>query len=243
VTRLLVCLAFLMLPSVAAADGLEEAERLYQSGNMLEARRVAQATDSADGYALAAKAALVDALYMAPEHERETLLEGAADDASRALERQPNHIDALLRLAVALGHLAEGEDLVSAHLKGYGYQGRELLERALALQPENSWANGLLGIWHLQVVYNGGPALAGELYEASEAEGRRLCRRALELDPEATSIRFGCARSLLELDPEANRAAAIEDLRRVVEAPVDDVADRLLRERAWQEIRRIRQTS
>ena len=223
------------------AAGLDEADRLYRAGNMLEAARVARAVGSADGYALAAKAALVDALYLAPDHERPALLQQAADDADRALELEPDHVGAMLRLAVTLGHIAELEDLVSAHVKGYGRQGRELLERALALRPDDAWANGLLGIWHLQVVSHGGAMLAESLYGASEAEGRRLCTRALQLEPDATSIRFGCARSLLDLDATAYRDEALADLRRVVDAPAEDFASQLLREEAEAEIQKVRE--
>lgn len=237
--KIAVVLCMIGLAAGAPAAGLDEAERLYRAGNMLEAARVARAVGSADAFALAAKATLVDALYLAPAQERGVLLHRAADDADRALH--PDHVDAMLRLAVTLGHIAEQEDLVSAHLKGYGHQGRELLQRALALEPDDPWTNGLLGIWHLQVVHHGGEMLAKSLYRASEAEGRRLCERALELEPGATSIRFGCARSLLDLDPEKHRDEALVDLRQVVSSPAEDFAGRLLRQEAWAEIRKIRQ--
>lgn len=239
----IVCLGVILGSGAGLAADLDEAQTLYRGGNMLEAARIARAAGTAEGFALASKATLVDGLYLAPEHERAALFERAADDADRALQLEPNHIDAMLRLAVALGHIAKSEDPVSAHLKGYGRQGRELLERALALEPDHPWANGLLGIWHLQVVAKGGAMLARELYGASESEGRRLCRRALELEPDANSIRFGCARSLLDLDRVANEATALEDLHRVVEAPAQDVPSRLLRDEAWKHIEDIRRAA
>ena len=135
--RWLVGLLWLLVAAKGAAADLGEAQRLYAAGNMLEAARVARAAGTADGFALAAKATLVDALYIAPAAERDMLLRVAVEDADRALELDPDHVSAMLRLAVTLGHLAEGEDLVSAHLKGYGHQGRELLERAVALRPDD----------------------------------------------------------------------------------------------------------
>ncbi|HEX6142014.1 MAG TPA: hypothetical protein VFZ01_04805 [Geminicoccaceae bacterium] len=222
------------------AATLDEAEELYRSGNMLEAARLARASGTTDGFALAAKAGLVDAVYFAPEDHRADALQAAADDAERALEIDPNHVGAMLRLAMVLGHLAELEDPVSAHLKGYAHQGRLLLDRALALAPDDPWANGLLGIWHLQIVEHGGGALAQGFYGASREEGRRLCARALELDPEATAIAFGCARSLLDLNPTGYREAALAAFRQVVAAPAEDVPAKLLRAEAWAEIQKIR---
>lgn len=222
--------------SGASAAGISEAEQLYQAGDMVEAARIGRTQGSAAGLTLAARASLVNALYLAPEGQREELLQAAADDADQALQLEPQHVDAMLQLAVALGKLAEREDPLTAHMKGYGHRGRALIERAIALRPDDAWANGLLGIWHLQVVRRGGATLAQELYGANEADGRRLCRRAVELDTSVAAIRYGCARSLLDLDPEANRGEALAELRRVVETPVQDVAGRLLRKAASRDI-------
>lgn len=233
----------LLGPPAGAADPLAEAERLFERGNMLEAARLARREGSADGLALAAKAMLVDAIYVAPEAAREGLLDQAADAARAALALEPDHVDAMLRLAMALGHKAELGDPVSAHMSGDAEEGRELIERALALAPNDVWANGLLGIWHLQVVRHGGDTLASSLYDASREEGIRLCEDALALDPEATPIRFGCARSLLDIDPDAYREVAMRELRKVVAAPADDAAGRLIKERAWALIRDLRLAS
>lgn len=226
--------------ALLAASPLDQALALYGEGNMLEAARLARDAGSADGYALAAKATLVDAVYLAPETARFVRLEAAADDAARALELDPNHIDAMLRLAVALGSMAELEDPVSAHMKGYAYQGKQLLDRALALAPDYAWTNGLTGIWHLQVVRHAGDQLARSLYGASRAAGRRLCARALKLDPDALALRFGCAMSLLDLDRSAYHDEALAELQKVVRgAAGGDAANRLIRERALATIRHL----
>lgn len=224
-----------------AAPSLDEARALYHRGNFLEAARLARNTGSAEGYALAAQAVLVDAVYEAPQALRQQRLEAAAEDADRALELDPNNVDALLRLAITLGHMARLEDPVSAYMKGYAQQGRELLGRVLALQPDHPWGIGLLGMWHLQVVRRAGDALAGSL-EASRERGLELCARAIELDPDLMAIRYGCALSMIELDQERYRQDALAQLRTVVSAHPEDAAGRLIRRRAWAELRNLRQS-
>lgn len=241
---LLAALGVLLLAhSSGWARALDEAERLFERGNMLEAARLGKSDGSADGLALAAKALLVDAIYMAPRTARLDLLDRAADAARAALALDPEHVDAMLRLAMALGHRAEMDDPVSAHMSGDAEEGRELIERARTLAPDDAWTHGLFGVWHLQVVRHGGDALAGSMYGASREEGIRLCEHALALDPAATAIRFGCARSLLDIDPERYREVALEELRKVVAAPAEDAAGRLIREQAWTLIRDLRLAS
>jgi tetratricopeptide (TPR) repeat protein len=234
-------LAVLLLPllgtPVDAGDLLDEARQLFERGNMIEAARLAREEGSADGLALAAKATLVDAVYVAPEAARMGLLDQAGNAAREALALDPDHVDALLGLAMVLGHKAELGDPMSAYMSGEAEEGRALIERARSFAPDDAWPVGLLGIWHLQVVRHAGDALAGSLYDASREEGMRLCERALTTDPGATPIRFGCARSLLDIDASAYREVAMRELRKVVAAPADGAAGRLIQERASNLIR------
>lgn len=242
-TRAALALLLLLAAPVQAGARLDEAESLYRDGNMLEAARLAGEDGTAGGFALAARALLVEALYVAPESARLNLLDEAAAAAAAALERDPEHVFAMLHLAVALGQKAELKDPLSAHVSGYAETGRTLIERALDLAPDHPWATGLLGIWHLQVVRFGGDTLADSIYDASREEGRRLCARALDLAPDAAAIRFGCARSLLDIDAEAYRDDAMAELRVVLATPATDEAGRLIRAAAWALIRDLRLAS
>src|SRR5262245_29210454 len=63
-------------PPVAAA-GLKEAEARYQQGDMAGAATLARALGSADGFALAAQATLVEATYLSPDAGKQALFEQA----------------------------------------------------------------------------------------------------------------------------------------------------------------------
>ena len=211
------------------ADPLADAWALYREGAMTVAAAAARGQDGPDGLTLAARATLIEALYLAPAAARRPLVERALGDAREALALAPDHYGGHLQLVLALGALAQLEGPLSAHLKGHAREGRLLLERARALAPPGDpWPDGLLGIWHLQAVHAGSPALALELYGASAAQGLELCRRAADEAPEALALRYGCAISMLELDPAALGAEALAELAAIVALPAADAAERLI---------------
>jgi len=210
-------------------DPLAGAWALYREGAMTAAAAAARGQDGPDGLTLAARATLIEALYQAPAAARRPLVERALGDAREALALAPDHYGGHLQLVLALGTLATLEGPISAHLKGHAREGRMLLEQARALAPPGDpWPDGLLGIWHLQAVHAGSPALALELYGASAAQGLALCRRAAAEAPRVLALRYGCAVSMLEIDPAGLGAEALGELAAVVALPAADAAERLI---------------
>jgi hypothetical protein len=214
--------------SPVAAAGPGEAEALYQRGDMAGAASLARSLSSADGFSLAAKATLVQAVYLSPDAEKQALFELAATDAREALALQPDHVDAHLQLAIALGQLAERENPISAHVGGYAEQGKALLDQALALDPDNEWAQALLGMWHLRVVHYAGAALADRLYGASRETGVELCLQAIGGPSSALALKYGCAAVLVELDFDQFEDTAEQTLAAVKDAAAGDAAESLV---------------
>lgn len=214
------------LAAAAHPQDLDAARALYDRGVMLKAAELARGFDSADGHALASQATLVAAIYQRSGHDH-ALLRQAADDARAALTLDPDHVQAHLQLALALGYLAE-DDPISAHLNGTAREGKALLDRALALAPDDAWAHGMLGVWHLRVVRHAGPMLAESLYGASLEQGRAQCEEAASLAPDMLAVRFGCAIALLEADPKRSTQEAVEILDTVVRLPAGDAAAELI---------------
>jgi hypothetical protein len=213
--------------SPVAAAGLGEAEARYERGDMVGAASLARSVASAEGFALAAKATLVQATYLSPMAEKQALLELATTDAKEALALDPDQVDAHLQLAIALGQLAELGGPISAHVNGYAKEGKALLDRALALDPDSAWARALLGIWHLRIVQRAGDALAEGLYGASRAAGVELCSTTLAGIHAALALRYGCALNLVELDPDEFEDTAEVTLAKVKDSAPRDAAERL----------------
>jgi hypothetical protein len=228
--RLLAALCLAIAPGSATwgAD-LQEAEALYEQGAMQEAAKLGAEVGGADGLTLAAKATLVEAIYQAPADAKPALLDEAAGYAKAALALEPDDVDAMIDLALALGHKADLAGPISAHLNGYATEGRALLDKALTLDPENAWAHGLLGMWHLQVVRHASDGLAAELYGASRAAGLDHCERAEALGPEDLALKYGCALTMLELDGQRYGQRAAQALEEVSRMPAQDAAEELVR--------------
>jgi hypothetical protein len=225
---LLIALGLLVAAvSAVAAGGLDQAEALYEQGDMAGAATLARSLGSAEGFALAARATLVQGAYLSPEVQKQALFERAAADAKEALALDPDQVDAHLELALALGHLAELDHPISAHVNGYAKEGKALLDQALALDPDNAWAQALLGIWHLRIVERAGGALAESLYGADRDTGLELCSQAMATVGEALALRYGCARALVDLDPEAFAGQVERTLAEIKETRARDVADAL----------------
>jgi hypothetical protein len=229
VARALLALTLLASPGAAAPrrGDLAQAHALYDRGVMLKAAELARGFGTADGYALAARATLVAAIYQMRNGPDRGLLRRAADDARAALALDAGHVQAHLRLAVALGYLAEA-DPVNAHVAGTARESKALLDRALALAPDSAWAHAMLGVWHLRVVKHAGSLLAESLYGASLEQGRARCEEAASLAPEVLALRFGCAIALLEASPRRYTQDALEILDTVVRLPAGDVAAQLI---------------
>jgi len=227
---LLILLVALGPWTAAQGRDLAQANTLYDHGAMLKAAELARGIGTADGYVLASQATLVAAVYQKPRPDI-ALLHQAAEDARAALALEPDHVGALLRLALAIGYIAE-TDPIAAHFEGLAHEGKALLDRALALAPSSAWAHGMLGVWHLRLVKHAGPLLAQSLYDASLDRGRAQCTEAASLAPDDLVIRFGCAISLLEANPRryADEAAAILDT--VTRLPAKDAANELVQARA-----------
>lgn len=239
-TRILVLAALLLAQPAGAATPLARAESLYREGALSKAAELARAAGGANGHSLAAKATLVDALWRAPEAQQAALLDQVVEDATRALELDPELVEAHLQLAIALGRLGDLEDPISAHVKGYASEGKRHLDEALELAPNDPWAHALVGIWHLQLVRRAGAGLAEELYGAREDEGLAHCRDALALAPKEPNLGFGCALSLLQLDSDAYRRDALTLLEAIRRHEPGDAAGRLVQAEAARVVARVR---
>ncbi len=183
---------------------------LYAGGKYDEAMRAGAAAGDAHGYAIAARAALADAvLRPAPCMD---CLQRAEAFARQAVAADPAQADGQIWLAVSLGYESRLTGVVMARLHDTPAQSKAALDAALKDDPKNPYAVSALGGWHIEVVRGGGAWLAGMLYGARESEALTLFDRAVKLAPGNVAVRYQIALSLAGFDPTKYRTRIESEL-------------------------------
>ena len=194
---------FLLLLAAAPANAdRAAAEAAYEQGAWELAAYEAQRLETADGYAFAAGALLARLMVEDVGEDREALAERAVDLAESALRLDEDHVEARLRLAGALGFRGRYMGGWRAYLTRLPQRGRNLLEEVVARQPDNAWALGMLGAWHLEVARRGGSRGLRAL-DASVEAGMGYYSQAIALDPQSPAPRYFLALGLAALDEPA----------------------------------------
>ncbi|MEE9544082.1 MAG: hypothetical protein V3V55_00610 [Rhodospirillales bacterium] len=217
---------------VSAAAPYDECVRLYESGKYLDAASLAATADTASGIALAARATLVHAIYVADPAQRAAEVQRGEDLARKALSIDPGHIEAHLQLVIALHQKTLATTPISAYFRGYATEALSHLKTVLRLDPDNPWAHLLLGGWHFEIVRLAGPVVAGILFEAELTDGRAAFAKAIALMPGSIVPRYEFARVLLLNDTDTNRTEAAHLLRAALQATPTDYLDKMIATRA-----------
>jgi len=203
---------------------------LYAQGRYEEAMRQGAAGGDAAGFAIAARAAMADAM-MKPAPCLECLKRGEAF-ARRAIAADKDAPDGHVWLAAALGYEARIVGLVRARLDNDPAQARENLETALKLQPDNAYALAALGGWNVEVVRAGGKFLARKLYDASLEQGISLFDRAVRAAPRNVAVRYQIALSLAGLDRSTHAGRVENELEAAIRATPETAYEKFVQTRA-----------
>jgi hypothetical protein len=203
---------------------------LYAKGDYAAAMRQGEAAHSAAGYALAARAAMADAVL----HDAPCMacLQKAEALARAAVAADPKRADGQTWLAVSLGYQARVLGIVRARLRDLPGQAKVALDAAVADDPADAYAVSALGGWHLEVVKGGGPFLARTLYGATMAEAMALFDRAAKLAPGNVAVRYLIAQTLAGYDPDAYRARISRELDAALQAHANTAYERVQQARA-----------
>lgn len=228
--RVLLLLFLALAFPAEASERLEAALDACARGEFREAAQMARELGTSEGMALAARAELAEGDYLAPRSSRRDEFERAARDAREAIALDPQNPDGHLYLAVALGFLGRIDGSIVAHFAGYAEEAREHIDRALAIEPANPWANALLGGWNLEIVRDGGP-IGESLYGASLEKGVSAYKRALDLDVGNAAIAYQYALQLAALGG-SRRVEARRVLARTLLSHPNDASEILAYRRA-----------
>lgn len=237
-TWLTLAVAFLAmwLTPVAAAGAVDlpQAIMLYESGEFEAAAQLAEGGNDSKSLTLAARSRLAYLSYANREAASFAAIESCAALAKRAITGDPKNVEAHLQYVVALGFMGRVAGNIRAHLAGYATDARTHLDIALRLDPQNGWAHGMLGAWHMEIVRKGGGFLAGSVYGAKLDKGIALYRRALQLDPENPVLHYEFGLALAAQDIERFGVEAQAQLRQAIALPARNAFERLALQRARQ---------
>ncbi len=185
----------------------------YQTGKYSQAVAAALAQDTAQGFVLAARATLADAMMQTPCL---ACLKHAETFARKAIAIDPKLSDAHVYLAVSLGYQARIVGMIRARLGAYPEEAKRNLDEALADDPGNAQALAALGGWNVEIVRGGGTVLARWLYGASLKTGLDNFAAAFRSAPGNLVIRYQYALSLGGFSLVTYRAEITDALRRAV---------------------------
>lgn len=226
------CMALLAGPqALAQSVGAHSPAGLFRSGQFLLAADAAERSGGADNLALAARALLAYGALDAADRDIDPLADRAIRACEAALAANPNHVEARVQLAIALGVKGRRMSATAALSSGFAQRGRTLLEEAVTLDPADPWARAALAGWHLEVWRRGG--LAGAtLLGADQRRGLALLAAARRLDPANPSLALNQALALLEADPVRYQATVQLALDQAVSLPARDALERRMQTQA-----------
>ena len=212
--------ALVLLAADASAQSLDDAKSAFTDGRFLEAADLAEAVGTSDGYALAARSLAVHGYYVAAKEDRKGIFERAMRFGEEAVRADSANAEAHFQSAHAVGRFAQVAGMMTALRQGLGGKTRDLIEAALALNPDFPEALIALGGWHADVASAG--RVARWMYGRNREDAIAHFEHALELAPDSKAVLLEYARRLPQLDEEAGAERAMEMLTKALELPVRD---------------------
>ena len=224
-----------LVPSARADDVMAEAAALYRQGAFREAADLTWRIDDARSLAFAAKATLAYAAYGAPPGEDIAALDRGEQLARAALARDPDNIEALLHLAIALGYQSRVKGYIKSHFAGRAREAAQVIDRALGIDPRHAWSQAAKGAWHAELVAVGGALVVRALYQASAKKAISHYQRAMELVPGNPTIRIEFAKALLRINRRKYLASARDQLAKAMTLGAGDAFEEII----WRQGRRL----
>ena len=228
--NILISITLFFIPTTAWAD-LTEAQYAYEEGRWADAATFALEGDGARDYAFASLA-LTAQLMVEPDHfDRRALMLRALDYAEYAYRLDDEDLLVRRQLAMAIGLRGRFMSGFRAYLQRLPHRGRTLLDQVIMADPQDAWALGLMGAWHMEVIRRGGSAGRSTLGASIDA-GIALYSQSIALDPANLAPRYFLALGLISLEDRARYDMAVEQLQIAVSIEPRDAFEAGIREEA-----------
>ncbi|HUE65407.1 MAG TPA: hypothetical protein VMO78_13625 [Rhizomicrobium sp.] len=216
--------------TMAQAATADDIFALYAKGQYEQAAQAGEASHSAAGLAIAARAVLADEVLR--DSPCLACLQRAEKLARAAIAADPHQAFAHVWLAVALGYEARVIGMVKARFRDFPAQSKAALNAAVAEDAKNAYAVSALGGWHIEIVRGGGGMLARLLYGATESEALDMFDRAVWLAPGNVAVRYQVALALAGFDPGKYRNRIVTELKAAVSDTAETAYEKKIQQRA-----------
>ncbi len=204
-------------------------KRCSARGTSSKPPELAEKQESAASLAFAARALLMHAGYIARGDQAVAELRQGEALARRAVAKDPDMVEGLLELVIALGYHSRQEGYLQAHSDGYGKEARRLIEKAMALAPDMGWARAAYGGWNAEIVARGGAFLGKLVYGATRQTAIQSFEKAIALDPDNATIRVEYAKALIRMEPKHPDLDKIRaQLHAALAKPPGNAVDRII---------------
>lgn len=211
--------------SLTASAGIADGWAAYEAGDYAKARALFLEDTTAEGFAAACRADLVIGGYFLKKPEESArALHDALDHCKEAIKREPDHADAAISYAVALGFESK-----RTKKPGYAKAGRQRLEALQQAYDTYGILHAALGGWHAAVSNAG--FMARMYLGASRKKAQAHFSRAIELMPGDIGVRFEYIKFLAQ-GKKQQRKTALEEIALLASLPPFDAFDRFLQSRA-----------
>ena len=230
IARLLAPVALGWLAMGAPARSATPALALYAEGEYLAAISAGETEGGANGFAVAARAALADAeLRDAPCLE---CLLTAERLAQAAIAADAENVEAHVLFVTAVGRRARIIGFLASQRESIGSRTDDAIATALRIDPASPLALAVRGAWHIEIVSQAGRFLARVLYGADIEDGKEFYRQAIERDPENPVIRYQYALSLDSYDFEQEREEIETALENAIAGTTGNAYEEAIKTRA-----------
>jgi len=237
---------FIIIPVFAMASTqsqIQQADKLYDQfyykASAALYQQVLENKPSVDVYLKLADAYFFDALY-SPRTEQKGLLLKAKEAVEAAQKLSPNNAEILARFARIYGQLALFEG-GKKKIK-MAQQIKKYCEHALALNPNQSTAHAVLGVWHYELATLNPIEKAfanlfyGKIPKGDFNQSIDHLQKAVKADPNVIFFRLALAKSYLKVK---NKKEANSHLEKALALPETVAVDRIYKEEIKQLLKKI----
>ena len=201
---------------------------MYLAGDYAAVAEQAAKSKRVEDLVFASRALNAKAYFLEDRKQARKTAKDAQKFAERALDHDPDNVEARLQAAIAMAVRGANTSPVTAFFKRLPGRSRDHIDHALALDPENAWALSTSAAWRLEVSRRGGGGFDG----ADPEQGYEEFLSARRLAPNNVAIAYECALRLLASERAGWRGVALEALQASIESTPQSVFEQRLQQRA-----------